>query len=106
MGVIPPFAVTLLEDVPELAARRGDVIVVRPDLPSSAVILWRRLDGKETNRLLAGPMAHVAFTPACPSPPAHRAPLRLHPRPPRPGRGRRPESPQPPTALPVGDQSP
>jgi hypothetical protein len=65
--MIPPFEVTLLEDVPELAARRGDVLVVRPELPNAAVILWRRLSFTDTNRLLTASTARVDFMPPSPS---------------------------------------
>ena len=45
---------TLLEDVPELAARRGDVIAVRSSDPEAATVLWRRLSEDETLTLLTG----------------------------------------------------
>lgn len=52
-----PFEHTLREDMPVFAARRGDVIVVRPQLPDTPVVLWRLLSDDEAERLLtSGPL--------------------------------------------------
>lgn len=56
-----PFEVTLLQDIPALAARCGDVIVIRADEPEAPAVLCRKLDPDDTMRLLTTGPSKVHF---------------------------------------------